>query len=459
MNRVIVYPGAIPQDSDLLNTNRDALIAFGWLIQATLGTSTGVVGLPCNPTSPASMNVVVGPGALWTLSTIDANAYGSLPIDTSALMKMGILPEAAGTTFTLTAPSTSGDSINYLIEGAFSEVDGGSTVLPYYNASNPASPYSGPNGSGTSQNTVRQGLVALQLKAGAAAPTGTQTTPAVDAGYTGLYVVTVAYGQVSITSGNITTYAGAPFYSGPFAQLAGSASQTFSVANATTGSEAVNLGQLTGGALSPSFDNLNATTGVFNNVVVETSSNSFTPAAGVTKVKVTVIAGGAGGGAGGGSAGGGGGGGGWAFGVVSVTPGTPVAFTVGSGGTGGVNGGAAATNGGNSTFGSITADGGTAGSPGTNSTTIGIGGAGGSATGGTWNQSGFTGQNGILIGTSVIGGFSGAAYGCGPNAGPAGNTSSVANGIAGGFPGQGGTGGIGTGNGGAGANGIIIIEY
>ncbi|HQU00944.1 MAG TPA: hypothetical protein PLI12_00675, partial [Acetobacteraceae bacterium] len=243
MDRGIVYPGSIPLDTDILSPQRDAMIALGWLLQATMGTNTGVVGLACNPTSPASMVVNVGQGAIWSASEIDANAYGSLATDTSPLMKLGILPESAGTNFTLTAPSTSGDSINYLIEATFQESDIDPVVLPYVNPSNPSSPYSGPSNSGTAQNTVRTQIVELQLKAGPAAATGTQTTPATDTGYVPLYVITVAYGQTTVTASNITKASAAPFNGGPFAAINGSAAEGFNVASAVTGTQAVNLGQ------------------------------------------------------------------------------------------------------------------------------------------------------------------------------------------------------------------------
>lgn len=212
MDRPIVYPGAIPQDTDVLSGQRNTMTALGWLLQSVMGTGAGVSGLACTPTSPASMVVNVGAGAIWALESIDATAYGSLASDTSPLMKMGINPEGAGTNFTLTAPTTSGDSINYLIQAAFSEADGAPVVLPYVNPANPSSPYSGPANSGTAQNTLRTQAVALQLKAGVAAATGTQTTPAVDTGYVGLYVITVAYGQSTVTAGNISVYPGAPFF-------------------------------------------------------------------------------------------------------------------------------------------------------------------------------------------------------------------------------------------------------
>lgn len=244
MDRLIVYPGAIPLDTDILSVERNIMTAMGWLAQAALGAASGVVGLPCVPTLPASMTVNIGPGALWAQSVMDQNNFGSLPPDGSSLMKMGILAEQAGTNFTLTAPATSGQSINYLIEAAFEESDSNPVVLPYVNPSNPAQPYAGPNNSATSQNTLRMQRVALQLKAGPPANTGTQATPAVDVGYVGLYVITVNYGQTNITGPDITLYPGAPFTAGPFAPLAGDASQTFAVAPATQPTQAPQLGQM-----------------------------------------------------------------------------------------------------------------------------------------------------------------------------------------------------------------------
>ena len=146
------------------------------------------------PTIPGSLAVTVGPGSIIQLSIVDTLAYGSLLADTSdPLVKLGI--NLTATSFTLTAPATSGQSINYLIQAALLESDTNPVVLPYYNAANPAQPYSGPNNSGVAQNTCRVQRVQLQLKAGAPANAGSQTTPPVDSGWVGLYVVTVSTGK------------------------------------------------------------------------------------------------------------------------------------------------------------------------------------------------------------------------------------------------------------------------
>jgi hypothetical protein len=212
MDRPIVYSGAIPLDTDLLGTNKDAMIGLGYALQAILGTGTVVDGLACTPTGPAGMTVNVAPGSIMSLQNVDGTAYGSLAPDTThQIVKQGIVIDT--TNLSCPAPGSVGQSINYLIQAAYQDVDSGATVLPYYNAANPASAFNGPNNTGVSQNTVRKGACLVQVKAGVAATTGSQTTPAPDAGFTGLYAVTVANGQTTITSGNINPLATAPFIS------------------------------------------------------------------------------------------------------------------------------------------------------------------------------------------------------------------------------------------------------
>ncbi|MCI4427753.1 MAG: hypothetical protein JHC40_01155 [Burkholderiales bacterium] len=212
MDRKMIYPGQIPLETDILDTNRFALIGLGKLAAAVLGTTTLVNGLACTPTSPASMQVQVAPGEIYSLQNLDGTAYSSLAADTThQILKQGLLMDAV--TLSCPAPSTSGYSINYLIEATYQDVDANPTVLPYYNASNPSQAYSGPANSGTAQNTTRNGVCTVAVKAGVAAATGTQQTPAADSGYVGLWVVTVAYGQTSVTASNITPVAGAPIIS------------------------------------------------------------------------------------------------------------------------------------------------------------------------------------------------------------------------------------------------------
>lgn len=215
-DRQIVYAGALPQTTDLLNTSKFAMLGDAYMAMAMLGNSatspsTVVAGLACTPTTPASLQVNVGPGAIFSIDATDATAYGDLGTDSTQIYKMGTRPLTG--TLTITPPSTSGYSQVFLVQAILSDIDGGSTTENYYNSANPSVPLTGPANAGTSQNTTRTCVCTIALKAGTAASTGTQTNPAPDTGYTALYYITVANGQTQITSANIVVVNGgfAPF--------------------------------------------------------------------------------------------------------------------------------------------------------------------------------------------------------------------------------------------------------
>lgn len=417
MDRNIVYPGSIPLDTDLLTINQNTMIALGALAQAVLGTNTVVDGLACQPTNPTSMGVIVGPGSITQIGPVDALAYGSLGSNSvSQLVKMGV--NLSPSSFTLSAPPSAGQSVIYVIEASFQESDGRPLVLPYYNASNPAQSFSGPGNTGSAQNTVRTQRVQLQLKAGQPANTGTQTTPAADAGWIGLYAITVAYGQTTIATSNIQVIPTAPFVNWKLP------------------------------ALRP---------GVASGVQSFVTSGIFNVPPGVTQVEVEAWGGGAGSYAStSGTASGGGSGGGYAKKLVTgLVPGQAIAVTVGTGGSGGTTTGGAAGPGGTSSFGQfVSATGGnlnylaTTSAPQNGATPPGIG------IGGDVNFAGSAGLAGFLN----QGGMGGAApIGGAQNSGTTGNP--------GNFPG-GGAAGAGTGansntafNGAAGAGGLVVVRW
>lgn len=417
MDRPLVYPGSIPLDTDLLSTNRNVMIAIGYLAQAVLGTAPVIDGLACTPTVPASLTVNVGPGSITQFGAVDPLAYGSLAADTTdPLVKMGINVSPAS--FTLAAPTVSGMAINYLLQAALQESDAVPVVLPYYNASNPAQPYTGPNNAGTAQNTSRNQRVQLQVKPGAAAAAGSQATPPVDSGWSGLAVITLTYGQSTITAANIVSLSSAPLI--PFKLP----------------------------ALRPGFG---------SSVQTYSASALFVVPPQVTSVEVELWGGGSGSFASIGSTpSGGGSGGGYARKrIAGLTPGQVIPVIVGAGGAGGTTAGGAAGAGGTSSFGTyVSATGGalnlyaTVASPQNGATPAGSGVAG------DVNLCGSAGQAGI----SNVGGLGGGSpMGGMQNSGTAG--------AAGLFPG-GGASGAGTGptqnaqfNGAAGAGGFVVVRW
>jgi hypothetical protein len=210
MDRYTYYSGEVLPLQGLLQAQQSTMVALATQAQMAIGTGTLVDGFTCTPTIPASLNVLLTAGSIYQQENLEATNWSGLNSDTAhSIMKQGILLDPV--TLGITPPVTTGYSQVYLIEVQYADSDTGSTVLPYYNASNPASPYSGPGNAGTAQNTMRKGIVAIQVKAGTAAPTGTQTAPSADAGWVGLFTVTVANGASTITSGNIVTLASAPF--------------------------------------------------------------------------------------------------------------------------------------------------------------------------------------------------------------------------------------------------------
>ena len=74
--QIIVYPGGIPLDTVLLETNRHAMVALGALMRAVLGTSPVADGLAGTATVPARLAVQLGPGNLTTLPTVCTAAEG-----------------------------------------------------------------------------------------------------------------------------------------------------------------------------------------------------------------------------------------------------------------------------------------------------------------------------------------------------------------------------------------------
>jgi hypothetical protein len=416
MDRQIVYPGAIPLDTDLLSTERSTMVAIGYLAQATLGTNIVADGLECLATQPTSMTVSIRAGSITQFGDVDILPFGSLAAEpTAPLLRMGT--NLYPTNFQLTAPTGASEAVNYLIEASLLEVDTTPVVLPYYNAANPSQPYSGPGGDGLPQNTQRLQQVQLQLKAGAPGTVGFQQTPAVDAGWAGLYVITVQSGQTAVSATNIVQLPSAPFLAWKLPQL------------------------------SPGTRSLA--------IFTPTTQGTWTVPSGISVVKLKIWGGGGAGGAGFGGAGGGGAGGGYSEGYYTVSPGESFFVTVGNGGVG------TGTPGGSSSFGNIASAGG--GQAGANGASGGVG-AGG-ASGGNAISSGFavTGQSGgagIETSAFALSGAGGVAFGGGgANAVAAVSGGASSPGSSCTVVGGGGSGGVFSGLGGQGGPGLVLVEW
>ncbi len=211
MDRRAFYYGQVPTSADILLADRYAYEGQGLMFRDLLGETTQAGGFAITPNSPAALNVKVGPGRIYKFETLEATVFsrriglGGLDADTAddhKIMKQGVMRDTV--ILATPAPGTGGFSINYLVQATFAESDAAADPTNIYNAANPAIP--------TTENLSRErrNRATVSVKAGAAAATGTQVTPAPDAGYVALGVVTVANGQTTVVAGNITAAAGAP---------------------------------------------------------------------------------------------------------------------------------------------------------------------------------------------------------------------------------------------------------
>jgi len=202
VDRVIVSPNEQLQDTDVLKTNRNAMVALSKLSSMMLGNNTLLNGLACTATAPASTNIVVSPGEIYSLQPIDSTAYSSLPADTHQILKQGLLLDKV--TLACPVPSTAGFAANHLIQVSFLENDTDGASRQFKDPDTGAIIT-------LTKNQTRQGRCLVELKQGVAALNGTQVTPTPDAGKIGIYTVKVASGTTKIEQADIDEYPNAPF--------------------------------------------------------------------------------------------------------------------------------------------------------------------------------------------------------------------------------------------------------
>ncbi len=195
-----VYLGQTPLPEDILRTNLNTMSAIGRLIQALLGTNTVVEGFACTP-DPSTMSVDCAPGSVMQLEDRLVNTYGTLPPDSTPIMKQGI--NWTSTNLPTPAPTTSGDSVIYGIQVSYQSQDSAPENTNFYNSANPGTPIV------TAISRNRYGLANLQVVAGTPAPS--PVAPGAGAGAVMLYYVTVPYGATSITAAMISLAPDAPF--------------------------------------------------------------------------------------------------------------------------------------------------------------------------------------------------------------------------------------------------------
>ena len=196
MNRNQTFTNEQLSAKDTCNTNIYAMVGIAQLAEAVLGEGPFLNNLQCTEATVPDLTVYLEPGEIYSMQNIDDTAFGPIAADTThQILKTGVLLDQE--IIPLTAPATPGDSIIYLIQVEFSEIDDQSESRPYY------------GGSPAATLTRRADLLDYNVKASAPSPTPTPPTP--DAGFVGAWLVTVDNGQTAILNSDIVAYPNAPF--------------------------------------------------------------------------------------------------------------------------------------------------------------------------------------------------------------------------------------------------------
>lgn len=218
MNSQIFQLNAKVPSSFLNAISQNTEIAIGDAFQALFGTTSVAWGLGCTPAS--GLTVQLAPGGITSYQQLAPNGLGATSQGPALVSTNYVVKEASSlspiVTAALTAPSTAGQSINYLIEAQWATEDTAPLALTY-GAISSQGVYSESTGSQT--DNTRSELVSVQVIAGAPASTGSQSAPGATAGWSPLWVVSVNAGETSIIQSNIVKHPNSPILGMTFPQV------------------------------------------------------------------------------------------------------------------------------------------------------------------------------------------------------------------------------------------------
>ncbi|WP_240775325.1 hypothetical protein [Neokomagataea tanensis] len=170
MDRVIVYPGSVPVDTDILRIGRYTKSALGNISDLVFGPNVkAAIGLSCTP-SPDGLFVVMGPGAINAPGPLDGTNFGGvgggLPADLSPVSVQYINQSNVA----VPVPTT---GAAFTVYALCSEQDVDAVTLPFYNINNPSQTQAGPANSGAMLPTRRSAVMTFSVATTApSAPSG-----------------------------------------------------------------------------------------------------------------------------------------------------------------------------------------------------------------------------------------------------------------------------------------------
>jgi hypothetical protein len=203
---------------DNLSQSVDTMTGLADTILAALGSAATVVTpVAGTQTSPASLSINIGPFQIYELADTLAAPIGTFDAIDTEILQQGTNP---GQQVNLNTDGLeAGQSVWWLISASYLQVpqvrpgDPTNGLRNFFNSANNAMPLSGPSGSGDDVATVVSGTAIITTTMGTPATTDSNEPPAVPAGNVPLFLINLAFGQTTITNGEIMV-AGPEAYTG-----------------------------------------------------------------------------------------------------------------------------------------------------------------------------------------------------------------------------------------------------
>ncbi len=218
-DKLLIYSDEGIRSWDHLQAANDSVVGIARATQLLLGGAPTVgFGFGASVQTVPNMTINIAAGQILTFAPVDYSNNAAFPADTRMILHSGYADEQT-LTFNNSA-LTAGQSQCFLVQAVFAQQDiirvgdPDNGVLPFVNSANLLEPFAGPNNNSGTLPTLRNGFANVQIIAGSISSSGSPTVPAPTTGAIGLWVVTLHFGDITITSGMLSQYPNSPIIAG-----------------------------------------------------------------------------------------------------------------------------------------------------------------------------------------------------------------------------------------------------
>jgi hypothetical protein len=219
-DKLLIYSDEGIRSWDHLYAANDSVVGIARATQLLLGGAQTVgFGFGASVQTSPNMSINIAAGQILSWAPLDYTNNAAFPPDTRMILHSGY-NDAETLVFDI-SDLTAGQSQCFLIQASFEQQDiirvgdPDNGVLPFVNSANLLEPFAGQNNNAGTLPTVRNGFANVQKIAGTIAGTGqTPTPPSPTGNAIGLWIVTVEFGDIAISSGMLEQYPNSPIVAG-----------------------------------------------------------------------------------------------------------------------------------------------------------------------------------------------------------------------------------------------------